>query len=169
MSRTHLSRRIGLLGVLLSACTLSLTAGQSIPAEPTNPIEFQLTDEPCLEAPCDEPWPGPIEPDVAHAQDFDLLRRSFQERQRLTGDWRMWRPYLQEAGVEFRGTLTQFAFGIEGGVNAPIPPLLDFPNGDRFSYSGRGEYDWIFDLGTFGGKPGGKLLIGVQHWYGQFG
>jgi len=61
--------------------------------------------------------------------------------------------------------VTQFAFGVAGGINNPaVPPLLG--QGDTFKYTGRGEYDLIFDLEKFGGLPHGKLLIGGQHWWG---
>ena len=89
-------------------------------------------------------------------------------QQTLTGDWFGKRSALQESGVIFRGTVTQFAFGVEGGTNNPaVPP--PFGQGDAFKYTGRGEYDLIFDLEKFGGLPHGKLLVGTQHWWGQFG
>ncbi len=74
---------------------------------------------------------------------------------------------MRQSGITFAGRVTQFAFGIEGGINTPVPPPLE--QGDTFKYTGRGEYDWIFDLEKFGGMPMGKLLLGVQHWWGQFG
>jgi porin len=86
----------------------------------------------------------------------------------LTGDWFGKRRSLQDSGVTFRGTVTQFAFGIEGGINNPVVPAL-LGQGDTFKYTGRGEYDWIFDLEKLGGLPRGKLLVGAQHWWGQFG
>ena len=67
----------------------------------------------------------------------------------------------------FRGTVTQFAFGIDGGINVPLSP--PFGQGDTFKYTGRGEYDFIVDLEKFGGMPHGTLLVGVQHWWGDFG
>ena len=86
----------------------------------------------------------------------------------LTGGWFGKRSSLQESGVIFRGTVTQFAFGVAGGINNPaVPPILG--QGDTFKYTGRGEYDLIFDLEKFGGLPRGKLLVGTQHWWGQFG
>jgi porin len=88
-------------------------------------------------------------------------------RPTLTGDWLGLRPCLQDCGVTFRGNVTQFAFGIDGGINAPVPP--PFGQGDTFKYTGRGEYDLIFDLEKFGGLPMGKLLVGAQHWWGDFG
>lgn len=97
-----------------------------------------------------------------------LLCESLWQSPRLTGDWRMWRPHLQESGITFRGNLTQFGFGVAGGINNPAaPPPLD--QGETFKYTGRGEYDVIFDLEKFGGLPYGTLLVGAQHWWGEYG
>lgn len=85
----------------------------------------------------------------------------------LTGDWGGYRPCLQQRGIVFRGSSTHFGFGVEGGINRPVP--APFRQGDTFAYTGRGEYDFIFDLEKFGGMSKGKLLIGLQHWYGEFG
>jgi porin len=63
--------------------------------------------------------------------------------------------------------VTQFAFQIDGGIDVPVAP--PFGQGDKFKYTGRGEYDFIVDLEKFGGLPQGKLLIGAQHWWGEFG
>lgn len=49
----------------------------------------------------------------------------------------------------------------------PPPPPLGL--GDTFKYTGRGEYDLIFDLEKFGGLPMGKLLVRAEHWYGEYG
>ncbi|MDB4534425.1 carbohydrate porin [Vicingaceae bacterium] len=85
----------------------------------------------------------------------------------MTGDWVGRRTSLQQRGITFRGSSTHFAFGVDGGINTPVPPPLG--QGDTFTYTGRGEYDFIFDLEKFGGMPKGKLLVGLQHWYGEFG
>jgi porin len=77
------------------------------------------------------------------------------------------RSHLQESGITFLGNVTHFAFGVDGGINVPVPP--PFGQGDTFEYTGRGEYDFLVDLEKFGGLPHGKLLIGVQHWWGEFG
>ena len=94
--------------------------------------------------------------------------RDWWTRPTATGDWCGVRPCLQESGVSFRGTATQFAFGVEGGINnLAVPPPLG--QGDTFKYTGRGEYDLIVDLEKVLRLPRGQLLIGMQHWWGQFG
>ena len=88
-------------------------------------------------------------------------------RPTLTGNWWGLRSELQKAGVTFAGRSTQFAFGIDGGINAPPPPPLAL--GNTFKYTGRGEYDLLFDLEKFGGLPKGTLLVRAENWYGQYG
>ncbi len=85
----------------------------------------------------------------------------------LTGDWFGLRPEMQKSGVTFAGRSTHFAFGVDGGIRtSPVPAL---GAGDTFKYTGRGEYDLIFDLEKFGGLPFGSLLVRAEHWYGQYG
>jgi porin len=88
-------------------------------------------------------------------------------RPTLTGDWHGCRSCLQESGITFAGRVTHFAFGIDGGINTPVAPPLE--QGNAFKYTGRGEYDLIFDLEKFGGLPKGTLLVRAEHWYGEFG
>lgn len=92
---------------------------------------------------------------------------SFWTRPTLTGDWGGRRSCLQQNGITFMGRSTHFGFGVAGGVNVPAPPPLG--PGDVFKYTGRGEYDFIFDLDKFGGMPMGKLLVRLEHWYGEYG
>lgn len=88
----------------------------------------------------------------------------------LTGDWCGLRSKLQKSGVTFAGRSTHFGFGVDGGVNSPLAAaLLPLGQGDTFKYTGRGEYDAIFDLEKFGGLPHGSLLVRAEHWYGQWG
>ncbi len=92
----------------------------------------------------------------------------FWTQANLTGDWGGLRTSLKDGGVTFAGRSTQFAFGVDGGVNAPlVPPPLG--GGNDFSYTGRGEYDLILDLEKFGGLPHGSLLVRMEHWYGEYG
>lgn len=77
------------------------------------------------------------------------------------------RSRAEERGVTFAGRSTHFGFGVDGGVRqSPVPALGP---GDVFKYTGRGEYDAIFDLEKFGGLPHGKLLVRLEHWYGEYG
>ncbi len=91
----------------------------------------------------------------------------FFTRDTMTGDWCGYRTALQESGITFAGRSTHFGFGVDGGVNRPVPPPLGI--GDTFKYTGRGEYDLIFDLEKFGGLPKGTLLVRAEHWYGEYG
>lgn len=93
---------------------------------------------------------------------------SLWTRPTLTGDWGGLRPRLQESGITFQGSVTQFGFGLGGGINSPrIPPALG--QGDLFAYTGRGDYGVTLDLEKFGGLPKGRLFIQAQHWWGQYG
>ena len=88
-------------------------------------------------------------------------------RPTLTGNWWGLRSDLQKSGITFAGRSTQFAFGVNGGINSPAPPPLAL--GNTFKYTGRGEYDLLFDLEKFGGLPKGTLLVRAENWYGQYG
>ncbi len=76
------------------------------------------------------------------------------------------KAHLRDSGILFQGNVTQFGFGVDGGINVPV--AAPFDQGDTFEYTGRGEYNFLFDLEKFGGLPHGKLLIGVQHWWGEY-
>ncbi len=91
---------------------------------------------------------------------------SFWTRDTLTGDWCGYRSCLKESGITFAGRSTHFGFGVDGGIFAPVPVL---GQGDTFKYTGRGEYDFLFDLEKFGGLPHGSLLVRAEHWYGEYG
>ncbi len=85
----------------------------------------------------------------------------------MTGDWGGFRSYLQDHGVNFAGRLTHFAFGVAGGINQPTVPALG--QGNAFKYTGRGEYDLLFDLDKLVGLPHGRLLVRAEHWFGTYG
>lgn len=55
--------------------------------------------------------------------------------------------HLQQSGITFAGKVTQFAFGVDGGINVPVPPPSG--QGDTSKYTGRGEYDFLVDLEDF--------------------
>jgi porin len=88
-------------------------------------------------------------------------------RPTLTGDWGGYRSRLKELGLTFAGNVTQFGFGIRGGISVPVPPPLT--QGDSGAYTGRGQYDLGIDLEKFGGLPKGKLLVTAEHWWGDYG
>jgi len=85
---------------------------------------------------------GWVEPGAALAQDnlaSDQHGASWYETLR-TQPTLFTRPWLSEYGITFSGEVTQFAFGIAGGINnKAVPDPLG--QGDTFKYTGRGEYD----------------------------
>ena len=87
-------------------------------------------------------------------------------RPTLTGDWGGYRSRLKELGLTFGGRVTQFGFGIRGGISAPVPPPLT--QGDRFAYTGRGQYDMGVDLEKVVGLPKGRLVVTAEHWWGDY-
>jgi porin len=88
-------------------------------------------------------------------------------RPTLTGDWGGYRSRLQEFGITMGGQITQFGFGVSGGINRPVP--APFSQGDKLFYTGRGQYDVGVDLEKFGGLPKGKLMVTTEHWWGDYG
>lgn len=46
------------------------------------------------------------------------------QRRRLTGDWWGRRTALQKNGIRYRGRVTQYFFGVDGGIQPPVPPQL---------------------------------------------
>lgn len=93
-------------------------------------------------------------------------------RQRLTGDWGGHRSALQKRGVFYRGKVTQYFFGIAGGVQPPVPPPLrnfGISGGDTFEYTGNSRHDLLFALDKFGGPAHGKFVFTAENLWGQFG
>ncbi len=78
------------------------------------------------------------------------------------------RPWLSEYGITLSGEVTQFAFGIAGGINNKAVPA-PFGQGDTVKYTGRGQYDVRFDLDKLVGLPHGRLLVRGEHWWGTYG
>ena len=78
------------------------------------------------------------------------------------------RPWLSEYGISLSGEVTQFAFGVAGGIdNEAVPEPLG--QGDTFKYTGHGEYDVKFDLDKLVGLPHGRLLVRAERWWGTYG
>lgn len=93
-------------------------------------------------------------------------------RDKLTGDWCGFRSGLQEEGILYRGRLTQFFFGVGGGVNPPVPPqfaALGIAGGDTFEYTGNSRHDFLLSLDKFGGLPHSKFAITMENVWGRWG
>jgi porin len=85
----------------------------------------------------------------------------------LTGNWGGLRTALQDCGVTLGARETQFAFGVSGGIDTPVPSPLG--PGNTFKYTGHGEYDALLNLEKLVGLPKGTLLIRLENWYGEYG
>jgi len=97
---------------------------------------------------------------------------SFFCRGQLTGDWLGHRTRMQESGITYRGRVTQFFFGVGGGVNEPVAPqfqALGIGGGDTFEYTGNSRHDFIVDLDKFGGLPHSKFIFTLENIWGRFG
>lgn len=151
--RSLRSRFTGAASLLMLIAALIVV----VPASAQDPLDIQ---------PFEEQDQGIAAP----TQDFyDVLedRSDIWIRPTLTGNWNGYRSRLKESGVTFVGNETQFGFGVSGGIYNPVLPPLG--RGDTSKYTGRGQYETTFDLEKFGGLPHGKLMVGFQHWYGDFG
>lgn len=71
------------------------------------------------------------------------------------------RSNLEEnCGITFQGRLTQFGFGVAGGINAPLLPSQ--LQGNRFDYTGNAQYDFLFDMEKLGGLEASQLIVTVE-------
>ncbi|MBX3417238.1 MAG: hypothetical protein KF851_06515 [Pirellulaceae bacterium] len=93
-------------------------------------------------------------------------------RPNFLGDWGGRRTALRENGIVYRGRLTQFFFGVGGGVNPPVPPqfaALGIAGGDTFEYTGNSRHDFLVSLDKFGGLPHSKFIVTTENVWGRFG
>ena len=93
-------------------------------------------------------------------------------RDKLTGDWCGYRSSLQQEGIAYRGRVTQFFFGVGGGVNPPVPAqfaALGIAGGDTFEYTGNSRHDFLVDLDKFGGLPHSKFVVTMENVWGRWG
>jgi len=154
---------------------LLLLAGRSAVAQeaptPTLDPPHQAVDMVDIDAQSDEPIvtqaPATVENPAATPPGMAVAPGVTSARRTNTGDLLDRLYSTRESGITFGGRVTNFGFGIAGGINRPVPPPLG--RGDVFTYTGRGEYDLIFDLEKFGGPPKGRLLVRAENWYGQYG
>ena len=155
-----------LIGLLVSAGELTTTAQEPVgTGEPV--ITERLAYPYSIDLLPDDPAAPPFEaaPDAAGSSP-PAAGDTFGPKT-VTGDlFDRWLS-TKESGITFGGRVTQFAFGLAGGVDQPVPPPLG--RGDVFKYTGRSEYDAVFDLEKFGGLPHGRLLVRAEQWYGEYG
>ncbi len=72
----------------------------------------------------------------------------------------------------YRGRVTQFFFGVGGGINAPVAPqfaALGIAGGDTFEYTGNSRHDFLLSLDKFGGLPHSKFAVTMENVWGRFG
>lgn len=127
-----------------------------------------LSDTPGLAS----PTPGSGAAASAGAQAPVAPALGLFQRPNLTGDWGGRRTALRESGILYRGRVTQFFFGVDGGIQAPLSPVaqnLGLTEGDRFSYTGNSRHDFLVDLEKFGGLPKSKFVLTLENIWGEFG
>jgi len=161
-----LARHSIVIGLLLAAVATRIDAQET--AESAGPVITERLANPySIDLLPDDPAPPPFE-DVpgAPGQPSAAGRDAFGGKT-VTGDlFDRWFS-TKESGITFGGRVTQFGFGLAGGIDQPVPPPLG--QGDVFRYTGRSEYDAVIDLEKFGGLPHGRLLIRAEQWYGEYG
>ena len=82
------------------------------------------------------------------------------------------RSHFQESGITYRGRVTQFFFGVAGGIQEPVPPAfqpLGIEGGDQFEYTGNSQHDFLFDLEKLGGPRAGRFVLTLENIWGRFG
>ena len=83
------------------------------------------------------------------------------------------RPHFRESGILYRGRVTQYFFGVAGGVDQSLVPpqftALGIEGGDQFEYTGNSQHDFLLDLEKFGGCPRSKFLISLENIWGRYG
>lgn len=141
-----------LLVLMATACQVSVA--QEMPAPPADNDVFDGETVSARES------PQRIYPAFDSADDF-------WQRATLSGEWGGHRTWLRESGVTFRIRETQFAFGLVGGINAPVAEPLG--QGDTFRYTGVGLYETVLDFEKLSSLKLGTLRIALEQWYGEYG
>ena len=91
-------------------------------------------------------------------------------RPQFLGDCLGLRSYAQQnCGITYRGRITQFFFGVEGGINVPLPPGLPLGQGDTFDYTGTARHDFLVDMERYGGCKASKLIVTLDQIWGRYG
>lgn len=92
-------------------------------------------------------------------------------RRQLLGDWNGRRTCLAQNGIIYRGRMTQFFFGVGGGINPPVaPPLeaLGIGGGDTFEYTGNSRHDFLFDMNRIAGLNS-RFVCTLENIWGRWG
>ncbi|MBS0266291.1 MAG: carbohydrate porin, partial [Planctomycetes bacterium] len=143
------------------------------------PVE---TDRP-MESPDSESLPKPPGDDKAGetpvmTQPPQSVKKGIWERDRFLGEVLGGRTILRKRGIRYRGRVTQFFFGIQGGVEPPVNPALasapgfgslGIQGGNQFEYTGNSRHDFLVDLDQFGGLPHSKFVVTLENLWGRFG
>lgn len=130
-----------LVVVLLTAAAVASTARAQVTAEPPG----ESDSEPATP-------PGDEEP----GEQDSLFGGPLLQRPKLTGDWRGWRSCLQDRGITFDVSTTQFYQGVaSGGLE------------QAFEYGGRNDYFLNLDGEKLGLRQGASLTIHGETRYGE--
>jgi porin len=92
-------------------------------------------------------------------------------RPTLTGDWHGRRLCLQQRGFIYRARVTQFFFGVAGGIEEPVPApfaALGIAGGDTFEYTGNSQHDFLFDLEKCGGPKASRFVVTLENIWGRW-
>ena len=93
-------------------------------------------------------------------------------REQLTGDWCGRRTCMAQNGIIYRGRITQFFYGVAGGVQEPVPApfaAIGIEGGDTFKYTGNSQHDFLVDLDKFGGPQASRFVLTLENIWGDFG
>ena len=166
MKLNHLSTIVGLL-LTLVAMRSNAQDGAVAPSMEAQGVTERLAYPYSIDLLPDDPAQPPFEDTPGGAGLPSGAASDAFGRKTVTGDlFDRWLS-TKESGITFGGRVTQFGFGLAGGIDRPVPPPLG--QGDVFRYTGRSEYDAVVDLEKFGGLPHGRLLVRAEQWYGEFG
>ena len=106
------------------------------------------------------------------------VQKGIWERERLLGEALGGRTILRKRGIRYRGRVTQYFFGIQGGVVPPVSPALasapgfgslGIQGGNQFEYTGNSRHDFLVNLDQYGGLPHSKFVVTLENLWGRFG
>ena len=99
---------------------------------------------------------APTEQNQGVSEDCCSSCRCSRSREELTGDWWGLRSCLEDHGIEFEASVTQFYQGVASGGRER-----------RFADSGHGEYGLLIDFDELCGCAGSSLELGAEHRFGE--